>query len=248
MAKKQETTKKVESIYNVLSAINVNDKVEQKQNMKYLSWAWAWDMVKRNYPSANYVVDLYEGKPYLQDEHLGYMVSTKVTIDSETIPMQLPLMNGANKSLKQEAYSFTTRYGEKTVEAATMFDVNTAIMRCLTKNLAMFGLGHYIYANEDMPLIDEQSAVETTKSTISSTSTKTKPADTKPEKNLIVIQKGDKNYVGLVKYVKANVNLGVDGIVDKVSTKYKMTQSVKTTIKEIVEQAITPLHQQDLDI
>ena len=99
-----------------------------------------------------------------------------------------------------------------------------------------------------MPQTDEQSAVETTKSTKSSTSTKTKPTTTQPEKNLIVIQKGDKNYVGLVKYVKANVNLGVDGIVDKVSTKYKMTQSVKTTIKEIVEQAITPLHQQDLDI
>jgi len=244
MAKKQEATKKVESIYNVLSAINVNDKVEQKQNQKYLSWAWAWDMVKRNYPSANYVVDLYEGKPYLYDEHLGYMVSTKVTIDNETIPMQLPLMNGANKSLKRESYTYTTRYGEKSVEAASMFDVNTAIMRCLTKNLAMFGLGHYIYADEDTPPNTEESPVKEVKSTSNKVNSKKK----KVKDNLITIQKGDKNYVGLVKYVKANVNLGVEGIVDKVSTKYKMTQSVKTTIKEIVEQSITPLYQQDLGI
>ena len=32
-----------------------------------------------------------------------------------------------------------------------MFDINTAIMRCLVKCLAMFGLGTYIYAGEDLP-------------------------------------------------------------------------------------------------
>ena len=32
-----------------------------------------------------------------------------------------------------------------------MFDVNKTIMRCLVKNLAMFGLGLYIYAGEDLP-------------------------------------------------------------------------------------------------
>ena len=40
---------------------------------------------------------------------------------------------------------------ERTVEAASMFDVNKAIMRCLVKNLAMFGLGLYVYAGEDLP-------------------------------------------------------------------------------------------------
>jgi hypothetical protein len=28
-------------------------------------------------------------------------------------------------------------------------------MRCLTKNLAMFGLGLYIYAGEDIPSVDD---------------------------------------------------------------------------------------------
>ena len=40
---------------------------------------------------------------------------------------------------------------ERTVDAASMFDVNKAIMRCLVKNLAMFGLGLYVYAGEDLP-------------------------------------------------------------------------------------------------
>ena len=43
-------------------------------------------------------------------------------------------------------------YDEKQVEQATMFDINKTIMRCLTKNLAMFGLGIYIYAGEDLPI------------------------------------------------------------------------------------------------
>ena len=58
--------------------------------------------------------------------------------------------------MKKEPYKYTTKYGEKTVEAATMFDVNKAIMRCLVKNLAMFGLGLYIYAGEDLPEEEEK--------------------------------------------------------------------------------------------
>lgn len=139
------------SVFETLSAINCNDHTEQKNGLTYLSWAWAWGIVKSYYPSANYEVVEYGGRPYLHDANLGYLVTTKVTIDCETIPMNLPVMDGANKAQKHMAYTFKTKYGEKSVEAATMFDINTAIMRCLTKNLAMFGLGHYIYAGEDLP-------------------------------------------------------------------------------------------------
>jgi hypothetical protein len=44
-----------------------------------------------------------------------------------------------------------------------MFDVNKAVMRCLVKNLAMFGLGLYIYAGEDLP--ENESDGETTNTT-----------------------------------------------------------------------------------
>lgn len=135
--------------WQVLSAINCNDKTEKKNGLTYLSWAWAWGIVKEKCPDANYKVRQYDGKPYLFGENLGYLVTTEVTINGETIEMSLPVMDSANKAQKHEPYTWG-KYN-KTCEAATMFDINTAIMRCLTKNLAMFGLGHYIYAGEDIP-------------------------------------------------------------------------------------------------
>jgi hypothetical protein len=65
--------------------------------------------------------------------------------------MQLPVMDGQNNAQKNVKYEIT-KYGKKyNVEPANMFDINTAIMRCMTKNLAIFGLGHNIFAGEDLP-------------------------------------------------------------------------------------------------
>jgi hypothetical protein len=146
---------KEKSTFEILSAINCNDKTEKKNGLTYLSWAWAWGITKKNFPNANYRVVNYDNKPYLFDSDLGYLVTTEVTINGETIPMSLPVMDGANKAQKNIAYEYETKFGKKNVAAATMFDINTAIMRCLTKNLAMFGLGHYIYAGEDLPQVEE---------------------------------------------------------------------------------------------
>lgn len=142
-----------------LNSIDCNKHTEKKNGLTYLSWAWAWDIVKTNFPDANYEVVLFDNLPYLHDFNLGYLVQTKVTINGETIQMQLPVMDGANKAQKSQQYTykgFAWEKGQKVsvdkkVEPATMFDINTAIMRCLTKNLAMFGLGLYIYRGEDIP-------------------------------------------------------------------------------------------------
>ncbi len=134
-----------------LSALNVNEHIEKKSGLSYLSWAWAWGLTKEQCPDANYSVINFDGKPYLFDENLGYMVQTEVTINGEVLPMHLFVMDGANKAQKHVDYTYTVKSGSKTCLAATMFDINTAIMRCLVKNLAMFGLGHYIYAGEDLP-------------------------------------------------------------------------------------------------
>lgn len=134
--------------------IDVNHKTKEKSGLKYLSWAWAWAEFKKINADATYLVDLYDGKPFLYDDVLGYMVSTTVTVGDLTIPMHLPVLDGANKSQKSVDYSYKTKYAEKECKAASMFDINTAIMRCLTKNLAMFGLGLYIYAGEDIPTVD----------------------------------------------------------------------------------------------
>ena len=140
------------SVFKELNELNVNDKVEKKQKLTYLSWAWAWAKVKEKYPNATYRIWKDEkGNPYTFNETLGYMCYTTVTIEDETLEMWLPVMNGANKAMLCHSYKYTTKYGEKEVEAATMFDINKTIMRCLVKNLAMFGLGLYIYAGEDLP-------------------------------------------------------------------------------------------------
>lgn len=145
------------SVFETLDNINVNDYTEKKDNgstvLTYLSWSKAWEEVKKNYPEATYTIKRFgdNSLPYVYDQNTGYMVFTEVTIEGITHEMWLPVMDGKNKAMKSEPYEYTTRNGKRRVEAATMFDINTTIMRCLTKNLAMFGLGLYIYSGEDIP-------------------------------------------------------------------------------------------------
>lgn len=154
--------------FNVLNAVNVNEHTEQKKTgnatLTYVSWPFAWAEVKKRYPDASYEIEKFSGLPYVYDPLTGYMVYTKVTIEGITHEMWLPVMDGANKSMKAEPYTYMVKsYGketQKTVAAATMFDVNKTIMRCLVKNLAMFGLGLYIYAGEDLPIESEESKKE----------------------------------------------------------------------------------------
>lgn len=145
-----------------LLSLNVNDKTEKKKGdgkteLTYLSWAWAWAEFKKIYPDATYTIERFEnGLPYVYDAETGYMVFTSVSAGGITHEMWLPVMNGANKAMKAQPYTYTVKgWGdkpvEKRVEAATMFDINKTLMRCFVKNLAMFGLGLYIYAGEDLP-------------------------------------------------------------------------------------------------
>lgn len=159
--------------FNELNSINVKEKVEVKKagytTLKYLSWAWAWQEVKNKYPDVSYEIVRYENNlPYILDEKTGYLVTTRLTINNITHEMWLPVMDGANKAMKDKEYSYTVKdwekskrenkdiFKEKTVEAATMFDINKTIMRCLVKNIAMHGLGLYIYAGEDLPSEPEE--------------------------------------------------------------------------------------------
>ena len=154
------------SIIKQFLELNVNGKTEEKKvsgkKLTYLSWAWAWSEALKIAPRATYEILKFENNlPYVFDEKTGYMVFTKVTIDNLTHEMWLPVMNGANKAMKEKVYSYKVKkyqsneLEDKFVEPATMFDINKSIMRCLVKNLAMFGLGLNIYAGEDLPLGDE---------------------------------------------------------------------------------------------
>ena len=164
-----------DNYFTNLSSVNVKDKVEKKNGLSYLSWAWAWYEVATRYPEATYEIVKFNGLPYVYDEKTGYMVYTRVTIEGVTREMWLPVMDGNNRAMKNEPYKVVTKYGKEIpVEAATMFDINKTIMRCLTKNLGMFGLGLALYAGEDTFTIeDEPEAKPATRNT---SGTKTAPA------------------------------------------------------------------------
>lgn len=159
--------KEIKEKFVELYSKDVNKYTEKKNGLTYLSWAYAWAEFKKVYPDATYTIAKDEnGRCYFGDEDIGYMVYTSVTAGGLTYEMWLPVMDGANKAMKLNAYTYTvavyewdavnrkkvkTGEVEKTCEAISMFDINKAVMRCLVKNLAMFGLGLYIYAGEDLP-------------------------------------------------------------------------------------------------
>lgn len=163
MANKETTTP---DVFGTLVSIDVNAHTEMKAqngvNLTYLSWPWAWSEVKSRYPDATYCLHFFEGLPYIVDPSLGLLVMTTVTIGGQSHDMWLPVMDGANKAMRLEPYTYkvydrqTKAWKDKTVAAATMFDINKTIMRCLVKNLAMFGLGLYIYAGEDLPTAPQE--------------------------------------------------------------------------------------------
>ena len=131
---------KFEEIYS----LNVNDKTEKKGQLTYLSWAWAWAEFKKKYPKATYSVDKFDGTYCTGNEKLGWMVRTEVYADELCYEMWLPIMDMRNNAIL----------------APKMTDVNKTIMSCLTKNLAMFGLGLYIYAGEDLPEDEDEPQVK----------------------------------------------------------------------------------------
>ena len=155
-------------MFNALSNLDLSDKCEKRESLTYLSWANAWSEFKSAYPSATYrILKNEEGLPYFSDPNLGIMVFTEVTVDDVTHQMWLPVMDSKNKAMKLTPYTYQVwdnykkSFAEKTVQAASMFDINKTLMRCLVKNLAMFGLGLYIFQGDDLP---EKSADDTTSS------------------------------------------------------------------------------------
>jgi len=117
-----------------LAGINVNEHVEKKANLSYLSWAWAVDQLMRADSQANWVFH----EPVMFGETM--MVSCTVTAFGKPMTMHLPVMDHRNQAIK-------------TPDA---FQVNKNMMRCLVKAIAVHGLGLYIYAGEDLPEGDPQ--------------------------------------------------------------------------------------------
>lgn len=122
-----------------LLKINVNDHIEKKNGLSYLSWAWAWREALKADQNATFDVktfkhDEYTELPYMQVNGTG-MVWVTVTMFGQPRTCMLPVMDYKNKPILNP----------------DAFAVNTAIMRCMTKALALHGLAIYIYAGDDLP-------------------------------------------------------------------------------------------------
>ena len=113
---------------------DVNAHTEKKNNLTYLSWAWAWAEALKADPTATFKVEMFDGKCYMDINGTG-MVWVTVTMFNKPMTCQLPVMD----------------YRNKPIPNPDAFAVNTAIMRCMTKALSLHGLGLYIYAGEDLP-------------------------------------------------------------------------------------------------
>ena len=118
-----------ENRYVELASVNVNEHIEKKGNLSYLSWAWAVDQLLRRDPFASWTY----GEPKMYGDTM--MVFCTVNAFGLERTMQLPVMDFKNKS----------------VANPDSFAVNTAMQRCLVKAIALHGLGLYIYAGEDLP-------------------------------------------------------------------------------------------------
>ena len=124
------------SVWETLSKINVNDHTEKKNGLTYLSWAWAWGVLKEHYPDATFEKHIQpNGLPYIMDANGFAYVQVTVTVDGISSTELFPVLDYKNKS----------------VVKPDSFSVNTAMQRALAKAISYHGLGHYIYAGEDLP-------------------------------------------------------------------------------------------------
>ena len=129
---------------------DVNSHTEKKNNLTYLSWAWAWAEALKADPQASFSVQMFGDKCYM-DINGTAMVWVTVTMFGKPMVCQLPVMDNFNRPISIEGTTTTNKYGKEVTTKLDSFNVNTAIMRCMTKALSLHGLGLYIYAGEDLP-------------------------------------------------------------------------------------------------
>ncbi len=187
-------------VWDNLSKIDCSDKVEKKMNLSYLSWAWAWGVLQEHYPQATYL--FYQGEndiPYVQFPDGTAEVRCRVSIDNLTREMTLSVMDNRNNAIQNP----------------NSRQVNDTKMRCLVKCLAMYGLGHYIYAGEDVPSSDKEEPKQESKNMAKVSKPVEKPVeepkDDKGEewadlfvKSFLDLAKLQKTKEGMTSYYKSN--------------------------------------------
>lgn len=202
--------KEQQSVFKTLSSVDIREKIETKGNVKYLSWSFAWEILKEHYPSAERIV--YEnpstGLNYFTDGNTAY-VKVGVKVDGIENIDYLPIMDFRNQSIR--------------LDKLTSMDVNKAIQRSTAKAIAMHGLGLQLWTGEDMPEMTTAKPTKPAKST-----------EEAPKLTTLIVNSDD--YHKVLKYVQDNAALGEEKIFKQIERKYVLTPLVKKVlIKEITK-------------
>ena len=193
-----------------LNNINVSDKIEKKNGLSYVSWAYAWGEIKKKHPDATYTIyENAQGWCYHTDNITAW-VKTGVTVNGIEHIEYLPIMDFKNKSIP--------------CANITSFDVNKAIQRSLTKAVARHGLGLYVYAGEDLPEEDQKETKEFEKNAKSEKASKTR-AFNKDEYVEPVKKPLQERYDNALVYLKSQTKFEKKSVIDSVNDLLRDLQS-----------------------
>jgi len=254
MAEKSTPTKAIPSVYEVLSSVNIENLQQKKgtraDSPKFISWASAWDAVKKLFPSASYkVLKPVENHGTKESVHLSSSannyfndgktawVEVEVSIKGneegqvgESHVVSLPVMDFRNNSI--------------TIDKLTSFDVNNTHMRALAKGLALCGLGIQMWIKDDvlakLESGEHTSPMEAEKASApKKTTTKQNPNKPKPvvKKELQVLTDTHENWEKVLDYAATNAFKGIEQIVTDLSKKYEISDEVKIVLTETVEES-----------
>jgi hypothetical protein len=204
------------SVFETLNSVPFRDKIENKGGLDYLSWAWAWSMLKANYPNANRIVyeDPATGLNFFTDGKTAY-VKVGISIDGLEHIDYLPIMDFRNNPIL--------------IDKLTATDVNKTIQRSTAKAIAMHGLGIQLWSGEDIP--GEAPATSPAMGTPKqSASVQPTPQPQQAES----LKTGTENWDRVVAYVTANKEIGFDKIIAQLKRKYTIAPSVANKIKELL--------------
>jgi hypothetical protein len=201
------------SVFKTLSEVAINDKVEQKGKINYLSWAYSWSLLKQHYPTAQRIVyeDPATGWNYFTDGRTAW-VKVGVTVEGQEHIDYLPIMDFRNQAI--------------TIDKVNQFEVNKSIQRSTAKAIAMHGLGLQLWTGEDLVESDTHATPKAAAAKAPAT----------PVVDLIELVKDTPNWDAVVKYVKANKKMDIEKISAQLTRKYKISPELRKEIESILKE------------
>lgn len=200
------------SVFKTLSEVAIKDKVERKGNIDYLSWGYAWSLLKQNYPTAQRTVyeDPHTGWNYFTDGKSAW-VKVGITVEEQEHIAYLPIMDFRNQSIP--------------LEKVNQVEVNKAMQRATAKAIAMHGLGLQLWTGEEIPELTAAAPAAPAKKG------KAKEAEAG---GLVELVKGSENWTKVVNFINANHQLGIEKIGAQLVRKYTISPELKQEIMTLI--------------